>query len=82
MATKQKFSNETLFVETTVVADSINPPTSGAVYSAIGGASVAGVVADTVFEKIYMSANDTVYEVTIDEDGALAVAEVEEEAEA
>ena len=78
MATKQKFSNETLFVETTVVADSINPPTSGAVYSAIGGASVA----DKVFEKILMSANDTVYEVTIDEDGALAVAEVVAEAEA
>ena len=82
MATKQKFSNETLFVETTVVADSINPPTSGAVYSAIGGASVAGVVAAYIYDTIYMSANDKTYAVTIDADGALAVAEVEEEAEA
>lgn len=82
MATKQKFSNETLFVETTVVADSINPPTSGAVYSAIGGASVADAIANTAFEAILLSANDTVYAVTIDEDGALAVNAVVEEAEA
>ena len=86
MATKQKFSNETLFVETTVVADSINPPTSGAVYSALGGVTAEipteATIKAYIYDTIYMSANDKVYEVTIDADGALAVAEVEEEAEA
>lgn len=120
MATKQKFSNETIFVETTVVADSENPPTSGAVYTAIGGVTaeipeVESAVTENstkvptsgavytaigsarttieseipteatikayIYDTIYMSANDKTYAVTIDAQGALAVAEVVEEAE-
>lgn len=77
MATEQKFTNETLFVETAItetVKNSKNPPTTKAVYDAIGAIDVKS----TVFDKILMSANDTTYEVTIDTDGALAVAEVTE----
>lgn len=85
MATKQKFSNETIFVETTVVADSQNPPTSGAVYTALGGVTAEipteATIKAYVYDTIYMSANDKTYAVTIDAEGALAVEEVVEEAE-
>ena len=81
MATKQKFSNETLFVETTVVENSVNPPTSGAVYTALGGVTAEipteATIKAYIYDTIYMSANDKVYEVTIDDKGALAVAEQE-----
>ena len=85
MATKQKFSNETIFVETTVVADSINPPTSGAVYTALGGVTAEIPTESTIkayiYDTIYMSANEKTYAVTIDAEGALAVEEVVEEAD-
>ena len=81
MATKQKFTNEVIRYETEItdsVKTSQNPPTTEAVYNALGGATPESPE-DHVFEKILMSANDTTYEVTIDENGDLAVAEVEEE---
>lgn len=85
MATKQKFSNETIFVETTVVENSENPPTSGAVYTALGGVTAEipteATIKAYIYDTIYMSANDKTYAVTIDAEGALAVAEVEEEAD-
>lgn len=85
MATKQKFSNETIFVETTVVENSENPPTSGAVYTAIGDVTAEipteATIKAYIYDTIYMSANDKTYAITIDADGELAVAEVEEEAE-
>ncbi len=70
-------TGSTIFYDTEIVEGSNDAPTTDAVYKAIGG--VAPIDPDThVFEKILMSANDKTYEVTIDADGALAVAEVEE----
>ena len=70
-------------VETEVTEDSTKVPTSGAVYTAIEGAkALIPAEADIkayVYDTIYMSANDKTYAVTIDAQGALAVAEVEEE---
>ena len=53
------------------------PPTADAVNSAIGGVDVPteAEIKAYVYTKILMSANDKVYAVTIDSDGALAVAE-------
>lgn len=56
------------------------PPSTEAVYNALGGVS-GDIPTETeikayVYDKILMSANDKTYEVTIDGDGALAVAEV------
>lgn len=66
-------SDTGLIYETEVSDETKNskyPPSTKAVFDALGG------VKDTVFEKILMSANDTTYEVTIDEEGALKVTEV------
>lgn len=72
-------------VESEVTEDSTKVPTSGAVYTAIEGAkALIPAEADIkayVYDTIYMSANDKTYAVTIDAQGALAVAEVEEEVE-
>ena len=73
-------------VETEVTEDTTKVPTSGAVYTAIAEAKTAveGEIPTAteikayVYDTIYMSANDKTYAVTIDSEGALAVAEVEE----
>lgn len=69
-------------VETEVTEDSTKVPTSGAVYTAIEGAKALipaeADIKEYVYDTIYMSANDKTYAVTIDAQGALAVAEVEE----
>lgn len=62
MAVRPLRTAETIFVSDTP-ADSNTP---------VNAVASAGIV----FDKILMAANDTVYEVTIDADGALAVAEV------
>lgn len=86
MARKQRYGGEPRFYETELnatSATSIYPPTSKAVAEAIASAAagiegdIPSVVADTAFEAIYLSANDKVYAVTVDEDGALACTEVE-----
>ena len=82
MATKRISSNATLYVETAIDEThktSQNPPTTKAVYDALG--SVEGDIKAYVYDTIYMSANDKTYAVTIDAQGALAVAEVVEPVE-
>ncbi len=60
--------------------NSIYPPSTEAVYNALGGVSgdipTEAEIKAYVYDKILMSANDKTYEVTIDAEGALAVAEV------
>ena len=79
MAKKQILSSaSTIFYDTEVTEGSNDAPTSDAVYKALDG--VTPIDPDThVFAKILMAANEKTYEVTIDAEGALAVAEVEEE---
>ena len=74
MARKQRYGGEPRFYETELDATSIYPPTSKAVAEGIGG-----VVAETVFEQLYLSANDKIYAITVDEDGAVVATEVESE---
>lgn len=87
MARKQRYSGEPQFYETTLDATSTYPPSSKAVAEAIASAAtgiegdIPSVVAETAFEQLYLSANDKVYAITVDEDGALACTEVEEESE-
>ena len=80
MARKQRYSGEPQFYETELDATSTYPPSSKAVAEAMAS-GVPEIGAETVFEAIYLSANDKVYAVTVDEDGALACTEVEEESE-
>lgn len=81
MALRQLKTAETLFVSDTVADDVAYPPTTDAVYDAIGGveiptdAHIADVAKETVYTKILMSANSKTYEVTIDAEGKLAVEE-------
>ena len=80
MARKQRYGGEPRFYETELDATSIYPPPSKAVAEAMAS-GVPEIVAETVFEAIYLSANDKVYAITVDEDGELACTEVEEESE-
>ena len=81
MALKQLRTAETVYVSDTIADDITAPPTTDAVYDAIGGvdiptdAHIADVAKATVFTKILMSANEKTYEVTIDAEGKLAVEE-------
>ena len=74
MALRQLFTAETMFIDDGLTDGSSFPPSADAVHDGVGVLAKA-----TIFDKILMSANDKVYEVTIDEDGALAVAEQEAE---
>ena len=80
MARKQRYSGEPQFYETTLDATSTYPPSSKAVAEAMTS-KVPEIVAGTAFEAIYMSANEKVYEISVDAEGKLACAEVEEESE-
>lgn len=73
MALRQLKTAETLFVSDTVADGVAYPPTADAVADDFSNLAQA-----VVFEKILMAANDKTYEVTIDAEGALAVAEVTE----
>lgn len=75
MALRQLFTAETMFIDDGLTDGSSFPPSADAVHDGVGALAKA-----TVFDKILMSANDKTYEVTIDEDGALAVTEQTEEA--
>lgn len=76
MARKQRYGGEPRFYETELDVTSSYPPTSKAVVDGIGG-----VVAETVFEQLYLTANDKVYAITVDENGAVVATEVVTEEE-
>lgn len=81
MAKKQILSSaSTIFYDTEVTEGSNDAPTSDAVFKALGDIPTPIDPGTHVFEQILMSANDKTYAITIDAEGALAVAEVEEEA--
>lgn len=75
MALRQLRTAEVMFIDDGLTDGSNFPPSADAVHDGVGALAKA-----TVFDKILMAANDKVYEVTIDDKGALAVAEQEAEA--
>ena len=75
MALRQLFTAETMFIDDGLTDGSSFPPSANAVHDGVGALAKA-----TVFDKILMAANDKVYEVTIDAEGKLDVAEQTEEA--
>lgn len=75
MALRQMHTAETMFIDDGLTDGSSFPPSADAVHD-----GVAGLAKATVFDKILMAANDKVYEVTIDAEGKLDVAEQQEEA--
>ena len=75
MALRQLHTAETMFIDDGLTDGSSFPPSADAVHD-----GVAGLAKATVFDKILMAANDKVYEVTIDAEGKLDVAEQQEEA--
>lgn len=75
MALRQMHTAETMFIDDGLTDGSSFPPSADAVHD-----GVATLAKATVFDKILMSANDKVYEVTIDAEGKLAVAEQQAEA--
>jgi len=70
MALRQLRTAETMFIDDGLTDGSNFPPSADAVHD-----GVASLAQATVFEKILMSANSKVYEVTIDANGALKVTE-------
>lgn len=70
MALRQMFTAETMFIDDGLTDGSNFPPSANAVHD-----GVADLAKATVYDKILMSANDKVYEVTIDAEGKLDVAE-------
>lgn len=75
MALRQLHTAETMFIDDGLTDGSSFPPSADAVHD-----GVAGLAKATVFDKILMAANDKVYEVTIDAEGKLDVAEQQAEA--
>lgn len=75
MALRQLHTAETMFIDDGLTDGSNFPPSADAVHD-----GVAGLAKATVFDKILMAANDKVYEVTIDAEGKLDVAEQQAEA--
>lgn len=78
MALKQMRTAETMFIDDGLTDDSAFPPSANAVHD-----GVASLAKATVYDKILMSVEDTVYEVTVDTSGdtpVLAVAEQQAEA--
>ncbi len=80
MALRSLRTAETLYVSDALADDVTAPPTTDAVYDAVNGITVPteSQIKAYVYDKIYMSANEKTYEVTIDAEGKLAVAEVTE----
>ena len=74
MALRQLFTAETMFIDDGLTDGSSFPPSADAVHD-----GVADLAKATVFDKILMAANDKVYEVTIDAEGKLDVAEQQAE---
>lgn len=74
MALRQMFTAETMFIDDGLTDGSNYPPSANAVHDGVGTLAKA-----TVYDKILMAANDKVYEVTIDAEGKLDVAEQQEE---
>lgn len=78
MAVRPLRTAETLYISDSL-ADGVDaPPTTNAVYDAIPTVPTEAQIKAYVYDKILMAANDKTYEVTIDSNGALAVAEVSE----
>lgn len=75
MALRQMHTAETMFIDDGLTDGSNFPPSADAVHD-----GVASLAKATVFDKILMAANDKVYEITIDADGKLDVAEQQAEA--
>ena len=75
MALRQMHTAETMFIDDGLTDGSSFPPSADAVHDGVGALAKA-----TVFDKILMAANDKVYEVTIDAEGKLDVAEQQAEA--
>ena len=75
MALRQLHTAETMFIDDGLTDGSSFPPSADAVHD-----GVAGLAKATVFDKILIAANEKVYEVTIDAEGKLDVAEQEAEA--
>ena len=75
MALRQMYTAETMFIDDGLTDGSNFPPSANAVHD-----GVADLAKATVYDKILMSANDKVYEVTIDAEGKLAVEEQASEA--
>ena len=75
MALRQLHTAETMFIDYGLTDGSSFPPSADAVHD-----GVASLAKATVFDKILMAANDKVYEVTIDAEGKLDVAEQQAEA--
>lgn len=75
MALRQLHTAETMFIDDGLTDGSSFPPSADAVHD-----GVAGLAKATVFDKILMAANEKVYEVTIDAEGKLDVAEQQAEA--
>lgn len=74
MALRQMFTAETMFIDDGLTDGSNYPPSANAVHDGVGTLAKA-----TVYDKILMAANDKVYEVTIDAEGKLDVAEQQAE---
>ena len=74
MALRQLHTAETMFIDDGLTDGSNFPPSADAVHD-----GVASLAKATVFDKILMAANDKVYEVTIDAEGKLDVAEQQAE---
>lgn len=75
MALRQLHTAETMFIDDGLTDGSSFPPSADAVHD-----GVASLAKATVFDKILMAANDKVYEITIDAEGKLDVAEQQAEA--
>ena len=75
MALRQLHTAETMFIDDGLTDGSNFPPSADAVHD-----GVASLAKATVFDKILMAANDKVYEITIDAEGKLDVAEQQAEA--
>ena len=75
MALRQLRTAEVMFIDDGLTDGSSFPPSADAVHDGVSALAKA-----TVFDKILMAANDTVYEITIDAEGKLDVAEVQDEA--
>lgn len=75
MALRQLHTAETMFIDDGLTDGSNFPPSADAVHDGVGALAKA-----TVFDKILIAANDKVYEVTIDAEGKLDVAEQQAEA--
>lgn len=75
MALRQMHTAETMFIDDGLTDGSSFPPSADAVHD-----GVASLAKATVFDKILMAANDKVYEITIDAEGKLDVAEQQAEA--